>query len=85
MNKVPKIFAEDSQFSKPSTILMLGWMVILIWYLISDFPIMKEWPLLDIFAIPFLTIVSLYYFGKYNLTMLKSDTIDLWKKYLKNK
>ncbi|MFC2088416.1 hypothetical protein ACFLSX_02360, partial [Calditrichota bacterium] len=62
MKKVPKIFTEDSQFSRPSTVLTLGWVVLLIWYLISDFPIMKEWPLLDIFAIPFLTLISLYYF-----------------------
>ena len=85
MKSTPKIFIKDSEVSKPSIVLLIGWVLILIWYIITDFPFMADWPLMDIFAIPFLTLLCAYYFGKYNLSLLKSGTTDLWKKYQQNK
>jgi len=86
MNKnIQKLFLKDSELSKPSVVLVVGWMVILIWFFITDFPFMREWPLLDIFAIPMLALLCGYYFGKYNLKELTSATSDLWKKYQRNR
>lgn len=85
MKSAPKIFVKNSELSKPSIILIIGWMVILIWYLITDFTFMQAWPLTDIFAIPFLTVLCGYYFGKYNLSQLQSESKELWKKYQEKK
>jgi len=85
MKSAPKIFLKNSELSKPSIVLILGWLAILVWYIITDFPFMKAWPLTDIFAIPFLTLLCGYYFGKYNLSKLKTESTDLWKKYQENK
>lgn len=85
MKSAPKIFLKNSNISKPSIVLVIGWIVIVVWYIITDFPFMADWPLTDIFAIPFLTILCGYYFGKYNLSELKSESTDLWKKYQQNK
>ena len=85
MKKVPKIFIKDSELSKPSVILIIGWILILLWYLITDFPFMLEWPLLDIFAVPLLALLSGYYIGKYNLKQFISDSSVIWKKYQQNK
>jgi len=85
MKNIPKIFIKDSELSKPSTVLIIGWMLILIWYIVTDFPFMTEWPLLDIFAIPFLALLCGYYFGKYNLKQFITDSSVIWKKYQQNK
>lgn len=85
MKSTPKIFLKNSNISKPSIVLVIGWIVILVWYIITDFPFMQAWPLTDIFAIPFLTILCAYYFGKYNLSELTTESKDLWNKYQQNK
>jgi len=85
MNNIPKIFLKNSILSKPSIILMVGWGMIIIWYFITDFPFMKEWPLLDIFAIPFLTLLFGYYVGKYNFSDFISESKRLWQIYMKDK
>lgn len=85
MKNTPKIFVKDAELSKPSVVLIIGWVLILIWYIVTDFPFMANWPLTDIFAIPFLTILCGYYFGKYNLSELKNESTDLWKNYQQNK
>jgi len=85
MKNIPKIFIKDSELSKPSTVLIIGWMLILIWYIVTDFPFMTEWPLLDIFAIPFLAILCGYYFGKYNFNKFIKDSAVIWKEYQRNR
>jgi len=85
MKNIPKIFIKDSELSKSSVVLVIGWMLILIWYIVTDFPFMADWPLLDIFAIPFLTLLCGYYFSKYNLKQFISDSSVIWKKYQQNR
>ena len=85
MKNLPKIFLKDSQLSKPSVVLLIGWGLIWIWFIITDFPFMSEWPLLDIFAIPFLTLLCGYYIGKYNLKQFLKDSAGIWKNYQRNR
>jgi hypothetical protein len=85
MKNVPKIFLKDSRVSKPSVILIISWVIIWIWFIITDFPFMSDWPLLDIFAVPFLALLCGYYIGKYNLKDFIQESAVIWKNYQRNR
>ena len=85
MNRHSKLFLKDGEYSKPSIVLVVFWMVILIWYLLTGFGFLKDWPLEDYFAVPVLAAVSAYYFGRYNFVSFRNKVMTDFNQYKKQR
>ncbi len=74
---------EGGYFSRPAVVLLLGWGIVLIWYLLDGTPLLAKYPLPDYVAVPFLLLVSGYYFGKYNFTLFTKEAQNISKQLKK--
>ena len=83
MNKIiSKLFSKNNFYSKPSVVLVSVWSIILIWYFLTGFSFLEQYPLQDYYAIPILALVSAYYFGKYNFTEFSKKAETQTKEYI---
>ena len=79
------LIKEGGYFSRPAFILLAGWIIVWIWYLLNGLDFMKNYPLYDYVAVPFLVLISGYYFGKYNFTIFTSEVEKIARDYKSKK